>query len=155
MFVYLLTHEKELLRKSGTGVLVKTVLTDLCQIIPWKRVEPSPVLKEILDIDNTVLVYPGEDSTLCNELVLESIENFILLDGTWQESQKMFNRSPYLKRFKKVMFSENLKSKYILRRNQKSFGLCTIESVIELSKIKCETELTEKLCNKFKTFNIM
>lgn len=134
MHIILLTHQRELLKKSGTGKLVSSVLKDTCEIITWKRKEPSNILTEKTSPENTVLVYPGESGNECFDIT--PIENFIIIDGTWQESNKIFNRSPYLKQFRQFTFPQNLKSSYSLRRNQKNYGLCTIESVIEIYRLK-------------------
>ncbi|QEN03473.1 DTW domain-containing protein [Thiospirochaeta perfilievii] len=151
LFIYLLTHKRELNKKTGTGPIVKEVFKELCRVIPWSRVEPDIELEKGLDPSNTVLVFPGEESITTTEL--KSIENFIILDGTWQEAKKIYNRTPYLKRYNSYSFPNSIKSNYILRRNQKSFGLCTVESVIELCEIKNENFYKEKLVLAFKTFN--
>lgn len=150
MKIILLTHEKELLKKTGTGKIVKKELGNSCNIIPWKRKEPSILLEKQLSRKNTVLVYPGGESE--DSIDLTNIENFIIIDGTWQESKKIFNKSPYLKKYRRFSFSENYQSNYQLRKNQKKSGLCTIESVIELYKLKDLRSEPENLLNAFLAF---
>lgn len=151
MFIYLLTHEKELLKKTGTGKIVNEVMEN-CSVIKWKRKEPHQILEKELNPNNTILVYPS-DTEPGYSGDLSEIENFILLDGTWQEAKKMYNRSPYLKRFKHYSFPSDIKSNYILRRNQKDFGLCTVESVIELCRLKGDIYMEDKLSCLFDNFN--
>lgn len=152
MNIILLTHEKELLKKTGTGKLVKEVMNSSTQIITWKRKEPDTLLEKDLIPENTLLVYPGGEDE--SNIDLTNIENFIIIDGTWQEANKIYNRSPYLKRFSKLTFSSNYKSTYNLRKNQKKSGLCTIESVIELYRLKGHGDvvtLLEKTYDSFKS----
>lgn len=152
MNIILLTHEKELLRKNGTGQLVKNKISDSTEIIRWKRKEPSSLIENDLNSKNTLLVYPGGDDENCTDF--KHIENFILLDGTWQEANKIYNKSPYLKRFKKFSFSCSYKSTYNLRKNQKLSGLCTIESVIELYKLKENYGIVTLLQNAYDSFKL-
>ncbi|MGL1891982.1 MAG: DTW domain-containing protein [Spirochaetaceae bacterium] len=149
MKIFLLTHLKELSRKTGTGKIAKSILNNSCNIILWKRKEPP---SEIIDLDpnNTVLVYPGDEDECEN---IENITNFILLDGTWQESNKIYNKSPYLKNFKSIKLDSSIISEYALRRNQKGFGLCTIESIIEIYKLKEDQKVVLELKEAFYTFN--
>ena len=60
-----------------------------------------------------------------------TINHYIIIDGTWQEAQKIYNKSPYLKNLPTVRVEASQKSVYTLRRNQKENGLCTAECVIE------------------------
>ena len=54
-----------------------------------------------------------------------------VIDGTWQEAQKMLRQSPWLKAMPKVKIQalkgQALDSKFELRRNQQ--GLCTMEAI--------------------------
>lgn len=150
MNTILLTHERELSKKTGTGQVVKSVLKDSCVKVIWKRKEPSPLLENQLTPENTLLVYPGGESEDC--INFDQYENFIILDGTWQEANKIYNRSPYLKKFKKLSFSDHYTSKYRLRRNQKSSGLCTIESVIAIYQLKNDKHYEEQLNNAYNLF---
>jgi len=56
----------------------------------------------------------------------------VLLDATWQESQKMLNQSPYLQQAQRFSLSPGGPSAFSRRRNQRSGALCTAEVVIEL-----------------------
>lgn len=143
MRIYLLTHERELDRLSGTGSICDKEL-DYLEIIPWKRKEPAPLFDNI-DAEKTVLIYPGKSEN--PSIDLNSIENFILIDGTWQEARKVYNRSPYLRAYKEYEFKNSSPSIYNLRRNQ--IGLCTAESVIELLKLLGREEDSKRLYDAF------
>lgn len=130
MKIYLLTHQRELAKKSNTGQLVKQVLQDQAEIIIWQRTQPHSQLLEAIENESTALIYPiagSEEMTSGSEF-----DNYILLDGTWQEARKIFNKSPYLKALPKVKLVTNQASVYNLRRNQLAQGLCTAECVIAM-----------------------
>ena len=148
--IYLLTHEKELDRKTSTSRVVKEVIKNRCEIIIWKRKEPDVMFEEELFPENSALVYMSKDGASIEDI--EGIENFILLEGTWQESRKMYNRSPYLKKYKTLSIKPNAPSKYNLRRNQVASGLSTVETVIEIFRLKREDGVANKLFSNFISF---
>ncbi|SBS26696.1 DTW domain protein [Marinomonas spartinae] len=149
MKIWLLTHSEETKKKTGTGKLVKEALADECNIVEWSRVLPN---KEILnlDISNTILLYPQEESTQ-ESTSLKDIDNVIILDGTWQQARKMYNQSPYLKSFPHYEIQGKV-SEYTKRRNQKNMGLCTAETVIHLLQQKGHNKAIN-LKNRFDDFN--
>ncbi|MCK5690209.1 DTW domain-containing protein [Myxococcota bacterium] len=132
MTLYLLTHQRELKRKTNTGSLVAEVLGDDCEVIVWERVSPNRELLSQIETGSVALLYPSEDSEPLSESV--GFESYVILDGTWQEAQKIYNRSPYLKGLKTFKIDSAKPSIYSLRRNQKDAGLCTAESAIEVLK---------------------
>jgi len=132
LHIYLLTHPREQLRKNNTGVLAADILTSHCRIITWQRTAPDLTLLDDIKHQSMALIYPCEDG-----IELDSEHRFdalIILDGTWQEAQKMYNQSPYLHSLPKIKIHTSQTSIYTLRRNQKQHGLCTAECVIEILK---------------------
>ena len=97
-----------------------------------------------------MLLYPGENEKSAK---IEDYENIIIIDSTWQESRKILNKSSYLKNAPRANLKVSVDSAYQLRRNQVPGGLCTIECVIEVLKIKGDNRLALKLENKFVQFN--
>ena len=150
MFLYLLTHERELTKKSNTGRLVVQSVPEYAKIITWKRKEPCPELIDKIAVGSTALLYPGENSEPLEEG--GQFDSYILLDGTWQEAQKMYNKSSYLKTLPKVKITTDQISQYHMRRNQKEQGLCTAECAVELLKHSKEPALAEKLTDNFELF---
>ena len=133
MNIYLLIHQRELDRRTNTGVLVTEVMGENCQLFVWDRVAPDAKLLEKLKQESVALVYPRENggSLAADE---KTFDSFIIIDATWQEAQKMYNHSQYLQNLPKVNLSREKPSVYILRRNQKEAGLCTAECAAELLK---------------------
>ncbi|MDX8398038.1 MAG: tRNA-uridine aminocarboxypropyltransferase [Mariprofundaceae bacterium] len=132
MNIYLLTHQRELTRKTNTGVLATQILGESCKVFAWDRVAPNIELLDKLKHESVALIYPGELSVAMTEAA--NFDSFIIIDATWQESQKIYNHSPYLHHLTKIKLNPKSTSIYTLRRNQKEAGLCTAECVIEVLK---------------------
>ena len=155
MKFYLLTHQRELDRKSNTGQLVLDCLADhlttKAERIIWDRVNPDPHLTRLIQNDQIALVYPKDAS---ENTCVQHFENILIIDSTWQEANKIYNRSAYLKHIAKFKMTDHPKSNYQLRRNQPKGGLCTAECVIEILRLKGETHLAEDLTQRFSKFNL-
>ena len=151
MKIYLLTHERELKKPTKTGGIVKECLGGKVEIIVWKRAEPSKELVELIERDQIALLYPGVDEGSSKSPY--DFKNFLILDATWQEARKMYNRSPYLQRASRVNLENNEPSIYKLRRNQIADGLSTAECAIELLRMKDQKSLAEKIRIEFDRFN--
>ena len=150
MNIYLLTHPREVNKKTNTGALVAEVLAKNCQLFIWDRVTPNPELLARIERESVALLYPTEDSETADNC--GTFDSGIILDGTWQEAQKMYNRSPYLKPLKKVKIAPEQASAYTLRRNQKASGLCTAECAIEILKLNHCVSQAEQLHTKLNDF---
>lgn len=150
MKIFLLTHERELRRPTNTGVLAKTVAPEIVERITWARNAPDPTLLRAINPENTVLLYPVNDS---DAAPIESFENIIVLDATWQEARKMFNHSPYLKNLPRAQINPQQISQYQLRRNQPEGGLCTAECVMEILIAKNHVTIAQRLEAEFANFN--
>lgn len=151
MKFWLLTHTEELKKTTGTGKLIKETLDEYCEIIPWSRVTPSESILT-LSPNNTVLIYPNEnDQATSFNSDTSQIENIIIIDGTWQQARKIYNRSPYLHAFPHKEI-QDVKSIYTKRRNQKSIGLCTAEVAIYLLDER-DHPSTKALRDRFLEFN--
>ena len=148
--IYLLTHKKELDRKTSTSDVVRSVLQKRCETIVWERTNPDPRFEAELLAEDTVLVHKDENGISAEDL--GGIQNFILLEGTWQEARKIYNRSPYLKNYRVLSINSGFKSEYILRRNQVDTGLSTVETVIQILTYKGETGTATALYEAFTCF---
>jgi len=178
MKLYLLTHERELNKTTNTGRLVKKCLGEQVEIIIWKRTEPNMRLVELINEGNVAMLYPDQTSkdnsnvealsdeaqllksTVLNNKPLdkktcvENFESFVILDSTWQEARKMYNRSTYLQQAKKISLPVMAPSTYRKRRNQIEGGLSTAECVIELLNQKNESSMALVLQEQFDQFNL-
>ncbi len=159
--LWLLTHTREMSKESNTGKLIIAAFTEdencSAQVVEWKRCSPHAGLLAALASNKVVLLYPSSDAVVkkiskqcrsitdCNAkdrssvqhieeqpFELNSLEHIILLDGTWQEARKIYNKSIYLKNTPKLHLITATISRYHLRRNQKNTGLCTAEIAMEM-----------------------
>ena len=152
MNIFLLTHSREILKKNNTGVLVTTVLGDKAKVITWERKQPDLGLLTCIQNKSIALVYPSENSIDITSGVKAEYENYIIIDGTWQEARKIYNKSPYLHELPTIAITATKSSAYTLRRNQKTNGLCTAECVIELCKWQGHVYLSNELQLVFHKF---
>ena len=112
--------------------------------------KPYPQLLELLASQAAVLLYPSKNE---NDANLHDVETIIILDGTWQEAKKIYNKSSYLQNARAASLAATTSSRFALRRNQIVGGLCTLECIIELCKIKGLDELATTLAAAFEQFN--
>lgn len=129
MQLILLTHSREIQKTSNTGQLISRVIPNVLTII-WQRTEPDKELLKLISAGETALVFQQEKSITADKIA--QFKNYILIDSTWQEARKIYNRSSYLHDLPCIQFSMDKKSRYNLRRNQLDGGLCTAECAIEL-----------------------
>ncbi|PCJ16097.1 MAG: DTW domain-containing protein [Gammaproteobacteria bacterium] len=150
MKIYLLTHERELQRKTNTGQLALDVLGPMVERVTWARREPSPVLLDLINAHPPALMYPEAGAQYS---ALEQFDDIVLIDSTWQEANKIYNRSAYLHALPKVTIENTSPSIYRLRRNQPEGGLCTAECIVELLRLKGLFSEADALLQAFGTFN--
>lgn len=149
MQLILLTHSRETYKTSNTGQLISRVTANVRTII-WQRTEADEMLLKLVAEGEIALVFQQEKSIPSDNI--SQFKHFILIDGTWQEARKIYNRSPYLHDLPCIQFTTDKKSRYNLRRNQLDGGLCTAECAIELfcaAGLSAEAGLLEKEFSAF------
>ncbi len=151
MKIYLLTHARELNKQTNSGRIVQKCLGGRVEIVVWKRTEPNQEIMALIDRDEIALLYPNVNDGPVKSC--QDYDNFLILDATWQEARKMYNRSLYLQRAKRVSLAISRPSRYKLRRNQIVDGLSTAECAIELLRQKDQKSLAAKLGREFTCFN--
>ena len=148
--ITLLTHDKELGKRSNTGRLVVDVLGDAAEQVRWDRTEPPAKLLEEIEAGGVALIYPGAADDTGRDLA--EFNHFIIIDGTWHEARKIHQRSPYLRKVTRFCLQPTGKSVYNLRKNQKKSGLCTAECVIEILRSTGNLAAAERLQESFLAF---
>jgi DTW domain-containing protein YfiP len=141
--VCLLMGDIEALKPSNTGWLVADVVADTWAF-PWSRITVDPALLELLADPQwqPYVVFPGEfveAERVVTDLQTEEASDeatapgakkkplFVLLDGTWSEARKMFNKSRYLDGFPVLSLHPDQVSNYRLRRSSRDDHFCTAE----------------------------
>jgi len=151
MKIFLLTHEREQHKVSNTGALALDIASDFVKRIPWQRTNPDREILELTANNDVLLLYPTDNNS--EAIRISDFENLIIIDGTWQQSRKIFNKSEYLKQMPRANVTTGNASNYKLRRNQLLGGLCTVECVIEVLKLKGKESLAFKLHGEYERFN--
>ncbi len=146
----LLTHFKELPKRSNTGRLVVDVLGTAAEQVRWDRMNPPSGLVEEIGGGGVALVFPGGEDSRHNDLT--GISRCIIVDGTWVEARRIYQRSPYLHNIRRICIRPDDKSRYNLRKNQKESCLCTAECVIEILRYAGNQEAAERLEQAFLNF---
>lgn len=150
MKITLLTHSKEIGKRSNTGQLVLEIMGDAAEQVCWDRMTPPAGLLKEIEAEGVALVYPGSGDEINEDL--SGINHFILIDGTWHEARKIYQRSPYLRKVRRISLKPTGKSLYNLRKNQKEACLCTAECVIEILQERGMAEYAERLRERFLAF---
>ncbi|MDD2308472.1 MAG: DTW domain-containing protein [Desulfuromonadaceae bacterium] len=150
MKITLLTHFKEFEKRSNTGRLVIDVLGIAAEQLCWDRMNPPARLLEEIGAGGVALIYPGSMGDAGDDMT--GIHQVVLIDGTWHEARKIHQRSPYLQNIRRICLATGAKSVYNLRKNQKEFGLCTAECVIEVLRLSGDIAEAERLQERFLAF---
>lgn len=135
--VCLLMGDIEALKPSNTGWLIADLVADTWAFT-WARTRADPRLLALLQDPQwqPYVVFPGEfvePSRVVHDLPagVGAAEGrrplFVLLDGTWTEARKMFNKSPYLQPFPVLSLNPGVASVYRLRRSYRDDHFCTAE----------------------------
>lgn len=129
----LLTHEREWERETNTGHLLARCLPQ-CRRYPWQRLQAAPelVAKMSSQAVTPFILYPSDESISVDKAqkIARRADReplFIVLDGTWQEAQKIQRKTVWLSEVQHVHLNVDQASKYTLRRNQQPGHLCTLE----------------------------
>lgn len=150
MKITLLTHFKEIGKRSNTGRLVIDVMGKTAEQIVWDRLKPPANLVEAIEAGGVALVYPGNGDSTYDDF--DGINHFILIDGTWHEARKIHQRSPYLRNIRRVCLKPAADSAYNLRKNQKESCLCTAECVVEILRATGCHDDAARLQERFMAF---
>lgn len=141
---WILSSEREFYRPSNTARLIKLLNPDSTELFRWERTrKPEQLIKNISMENYTAFVlFPAENEDIEKRTVqfelTEKIQAFIILDGTWKEARRIFQKSDFLKGLPVVSIEKNYASNYDLRRGAAQGNLCTIEAAIEILKMNGE-----------------
>jgi len=130
--IILLQHPNEEKRQIRTGRLLQLALhPSSCQVIRSRKFPgQDEYLEEILKSASTVLLYPGNNSRELRENSVgdTNIETVLILDGTWDQAKKMYQRNPSLQQIKKIKLNLSTISEYSVRTQPNESCLSTLES---------------------------
>ncbi|WP_281213510.1 tRNA-uridine aminocarboxypropyltransferase [Shewanella insulae] len=135
----LIMYDDEVLKPSNSGRLIADLIPDTHAYI-WDRTRTNRKLLGLLDSSEyqPYLVFPSEyatpsqavvpDVALKTQLATDTKRPlFVLLDGSWREAIKMFNKSGYLQQLPMLSFAPDAAARYGLRKGSRDFQLGTAE----------------------------
>ncbi len=155
--IWILSSEKELVRPTNTARILKLANEDSTEIFVWERTKPPEALIKRLQSKeyDVYLLFPTDEESKYRAVEFR-ISNkptaFIIIDGTWQEAKKIFNRSPYLAEIPMLSLKIEEKSSFQLRRGIADGGICTIEVAVEVLKLNGEDSKANTLKEYFHLF---
>lgn len=155
--IWILSSQKEVTRPTNTARLIKLVNENSTEIFLWERtVQPEKLINLIKDEAFEVyLLFPADEDNKHREKAFEKTDKkvaFIIIDGTWQEAKKIFNRSPYLKELPLLTLNLERESQFRLRRGIPEGGICTIEAAMKVLELNGEISSAKILEETFELF---
>lgn len=155
--IWILSSQKEVIRPTNTARLIKLVNKDSTEIFVWERtVQPDKLIELIEGGDFDVyLLFPADEENKHREKKFEKDNRrtaFIIIDGTWQEARKIFNRSPYLRELPLLTLNLDNESSFKLRRGIPEGGICTIEAAMKVLELNGEHSFAKALEETFELF---
>ena len=120
--IVLLTHTNEMVRPTNTGRLLQSSLmtTDSIQVWQWSGSNDNERISQAIEASKQPLLIWTEAPTIDSSTNTRiSCDNtYIILDGTWQEAQKIFRRGPEnLRNIPRISLKPSFASRYRLRSN--------------------------------------
>ena len=99
---------------------------------------------------STVLLFPGPGAIEPWALPDGPPTTLVVLDGTWIQAQKMYERSEHLQRLTRVAFAPAAPGAYRIRREPAAHCLATVEAVVQvLGRLEDDPERFTPLLRAF------
>ena len=160
----LVMHRDEVFKPTNSGRLIADVFPHQTHVFCWSRTEPARELLALLADPGRycVIVFPAdanEGAAKPHELVYELPRDgrtitFILLDGTWKQSGRMFHLSRWLDDLPCVVLPEALVRNYAVRKSHQEHYLSTAEAAGLCLQMANENSAADVLLDYFQLFNL-
>ncbi len=159
----LIMHRNELFKPTNTGRLIADVFSAQTHAFCWSRTEPDSELLSLLNDKNRqcFIVFPAdvnenasEPRSIFTQLpASEKLNTFILLDGTWKQSGRMFHLSRWLDDYPCILLSEGNLRGYKVRKSHQESYLSTAEAAALCLIMAGEPSNSTVLQDYFQLFN--
>ncbi len=159
----LLLHRDEVFKPTNTGRLVADVFPEQTFAFCWHRTQLDPALLALLADTQRfcILVFPTEAAVgaRIQREVLTQLPppgrklTFILLDGTWKQSGRMFHLSQWLGSVPTIALPEALIKGYAVRKSHQDHYLATAEAASLCLELAGEQFAAQILQDYFQLFN--
>lgn len=158
----LVMHKNETFKPTNTGRLIADVFPAGTHAFRWTRVDPDEELVALLNDPRRqcLLVFPVDTSdekakprALCIDVSPDKIPTFILLDGTWKQSGRMFHLSRWLDQVPCIVLPAAGERGYAVRKSHQDNYVSTAEAAALCLQLADEPENSETLLDYFQLFN--
>jgi len=172
----LLMHRDEVFKPTNTGRLLADLFPAQTHVFVWNRTAPDAELLALIDDPQRrcMIVFPAEGSEMNQPEVVATGEiavsrptrqlwrelpddgkrnTFILLDGTWKQSGRMFNQGRWLDKLACVVLPEGRSRGYSVRKSHQDDYLSTAEAAALCLVLAEDTLAAETLLDYFELFN--
>ncbi|WP_062066261.1 tRNA-uridine aminocarboxypropyltransferase [Cellvibrio sp. OA-2007] len=160
----LLMHTDEVFKPTNTGRLIADILPRQTHAFCWSRTQPAPELLALLSDPQRrcLIVFPvdaSDASAKPRQLIAElpddgKINTFVVLDGTWKQSGRMFHLSRWLENIPCVILPEALVRGYAVRKSHQEHYLSTAEAASLCLEMAGEPRIANALQDYFQLFNV-
>lgn len=163
-----LMHRNEIFKPTNSGRLIADLLPCNTHMYLWSRTQPEPGLLELLADPqrDCLIVFPvdaadakgGEGvstrKVVTGVLPAGKIPTFILLDGTWKQSGRMFHLSRWLDALPCLSLPEKILRRYAVRKSHQEHYLSTVEAAGLCLQMAGEQIQSEVMFDYFSLFNL-
>ena len=101
-----------------------------------------------------MLLYPGKNAVEPKHIKLDPLDDpvLIVLDGTWDQTEKLLQWNPELKQIPRVAFASPEPSEYVIRKEIEN-GLATCEAVAHCLVALGDANVFEAIMAPFRLLN--
>lgn len=145
----ILQHPHERRKYHSTTKLVLRAIEN-ASLVRGIEFDPDAILRR-LGAQRPYLLYPTSDAHDCESLTLDEDSTVIVVDGTWDEAQKIVFRNPLLRTFPAISFRTQLTSNYRIRKQPKAHCLSTLESIAHLLRLNAAAHGLESSLQQYES----
>lgn len=156
-----LMHRDEVFKPTNTGRLIADVFPENVHYFSWSRTSPDSELLQLISDRGRqcFIIYPaatGGARDVFSEIpaVGDKRPTFILLDGTWKQSGRMFHLSRWLETVPVLCLPDTLLRGYAVRKSHQDHYLSTVEAAALCLQLAEEPMQGEVLLDYFALFNL-
>jgi DTW domain-containing protein YfiP len=125
---------------SSAPLLARSI--KLAKLIIGEVFDPKQVLGDDWQ-NNSLLVYPRENSLTTVQAQKGGFKHLILLDGTWRKVSRLLHLNPWLSELPCIVIDSTNDSSYKIRKSPREDGLSTIEAAVQvLNELHSEQDFT-------------
>lgn len=121
-------HLRESFKSTGTVRAAALVLPELKCLEYGETGEPARYELEALTGEGTYLLFPGEATTPWEGA---QVKRLVVLDGTWRQTRRMFQRLPPLQGLPRLTLPEKTDRVLRLREGKLAEGRSTFEAIAD------------------------